>query len=243
MRWQRAAQAVIAVLVLGFIGVLVTTLRQDRVEVPQQPPPERLAPDSTSETHGKVSTRITDPSGKDRFSSTAEGSHIALPGGRQRMSKNVTMRINHPDRPMVVGADELDLLLKDAGTPAEATFKGNVRMTGSGGLNVTAAEATYTERDGVITIPGEVQFSKGRMTGSGLGATYDQNREVLWILSQAKINVTPDKGGQGGLNAVASKAGLARAEHYIVLDGAARIEGEGRITEANVVTIRLTPRR
>ena len=120
-------------------------------------------------------------------------------------------------------------------------FKGNVRMTGSVASTSRAAEATYTERDGVITIPGEVQFTKGRMTGSGLGATYDQNREVLWILSQAKINVTPDKAGQGGLNAVANKAGLARAEHYIVLDGAARIEGEGRVTEANVVTIRLTP--
>ncbi len=40
---------------------------------------------------------------------------------------------------------------------------------------------------------------------------------------------------------MATKAGLARTEHYIVLDGAARIEGEGRIIEANVVTIRLTP--
>ena len=59
MRWQRAAQAVIAVLVLGFIGVLVTTLRQERVKVPQQLPPPRLDPKSTSETQGKGVTRTT----------------------------------------------------------------------------------------------------------------------------------------------------------------------------------------
>ena len=54
------------------------------------------------------------------------------------------------------------------------------------------------------------------MTGSGVGATYDQNREVLWILAKAKIDVAPDKDGQGGLEAVTATAiGLARAEHYI----------------------------
>ncbi len=36
-----------------------------------------------------------------------------------------------------------------------------------------------------------MQFTKGRMTGSGLGATYDQNREVLWILAEAKIDGCP----------------------------------------------------
>src|SRR5687768_1558652 len=211
MRWQRVAQAVIAILVIGFIGVLVNTLRQERVKPPQQPAPERLDKSSTTETHGKGSTSITDPSGKDRFTIDFSGSHIALPGGRQRMSKDVRVKINHPDRPVAVNSDDLDLVLKD-GALAEGTFKGNVNLAGSGGLTVKAAEATYAENTGIITIPGPLQFTKGRMNGSGVGATYDQNREVLWILSQAKIDVTPDKGGNGGLNAVANKAGLARAE-------------------------------
>lgn len=241
MRWQRAAQAVIAVLVIGFIGVLVMTLRQERVNPVQEPAPPPIDKDALSETRGKGVTRITDPSGKDRFVITFAGSHIALPGGRQRISEDVTLTINRPDRSFVVAADDLDLLSKEGTGLVEATFKGNVHLTGAGGLDVKADEATYAENTGVITIPGAVQFSKGRMTGSGVGATYDQNREVLWILREAKVNVAPDKTGTGGLNAVATKAGLARAEHYMVLDGAARIEGEGRVTEANIVTIRLTP--
>ena len=241
MRWQRAAQAVIAILVLGFIGVLVTTLRKDRVKTEQAPPPVRLDPTAITETTGKGVHRITDPTGRERFVVEWDGSHIALPDGRQRMSQNVRLTVNRPDRSFVVNADEVDLLVKKGADVAEATFKGNVRLTGAGGLTVTAAEATYSEKDGVVTIPGAVQFTKGRMTGSGVGATYDHNREVLWILAQADIDVAPEANGQGGLNAVATKAGLARTEHYMVLDGAARIEGEGRIIEANVVTIRLTP--
>lgn len=240
MGWQRAAQAVIAILVIGFIVVLITTLRQERARPQQAPPTPRLDEKSMSETQGKGSTSITDPSGRERFVIDFDGSHIALPGGRQRMSKNVRLTINRPDRSFIVAADELDLLLKGGADLAEATFRGNVRLTGAGGLDVTAAEATYSERDGVVTIPGAVAFTKGRMKGSGIGATYDQPREVLWILDQAKIAVAPGPGGEGGLNATATKAGLARTEHYLVLDGAARIEGEGRVIEANVVTIRLT---
>ena len=59
MRWQRVAQAVIALLVIGFIGVLVTTLRQERGTVPQQPPPDRIAPDSPRETQAAGCTEIT----------------------------------------------------------------------------------------------------------------------------------------------------------------------------------------
>ena len=241
MRWQRAAQAVIAILVIGFVGVLVMTLRQERVKPPQAAPPPRIDEKSTSETQGKGRHRITDPSGKDRFIIEWDGSHVALPAGRQRMSQNVRLTINKEDRSFVVRADELDLVVKDGNTVPEATFKGNVHLAGSGGLDVSAAEATYTDNTGVVTIPGAVEFSKGRMKGSGVGATYDQKREVLWILDQATITVAPGANAQGGLKAVAKKAGLARVEHYIVLDGAARIEGDSRLIQADVVTIRLTP--
>lgn len=241
MRWQRVAQAVIAVLVIGFIGVLVMTLRQERVKLPPAAPLPRLDPKSTAETRGGGTHRVTDPSGRERWRIDF-GTHVALPDGRSKLTDGVVAVVNRDSGPLNVKADEAEVTQKEGSTePRQAVFKGNVRMTGGGGLDVTTAEATYSGTTDVVTIPGAVEFTKGRMKGSGIGATYDQAREVLWILSEAKINVTPDKSGAGALNAVATKAGLARGEHYIVLDGAARIEGEGRITEANVVTIRLTP--
>jgi lipopolysaccharide export system protein LptA len=241
MRWQRVAQAVIAILVIGFIGVLVTTLRQKRVNPKPEPPPPRLATDSKTETRGGGTHRVSDPSGKDRWRIDF-GTHVVLPDGRSRLSDGVTAVINRESGPLHLKADQADVTQKEGSSePKEAQFKGNVRLTGSGGLEVTAAEATYSGTTDVITIPGAVAFTKGRMTGSGMGATYDQGRDVLWILDQAKVDVAPDKAGTGGLKAVGNKAGLARGEHYMVLDGAARIEGEGRVTEANLVTIRMTP--
>ncbi|MBA3637977.1 MAG: LPS export ABC transporter periplasmic protein LptC [Acidobacteria bacterium] len=231
----------IAVLVIGFIGVLVMTLRQDRGKPQPAPPLPRIDPKSTAETQGGGTHRVTDPSGKERWRIDF-GTHVALPDGRSRLTDGVTAVINRDNGPLNLEADEADVTQKEGSSePRQAVFKGNVRLTGGGGLEVTTAEATYSGETDVVTIPGAVEFTKGRMKGSGIGATYDQSRDVLWILDQARIAVAPDKTGAGGLNAVATKAGLARAEHYMVLDGAARIEGEGRVTEANLVTMRLTP--
>ena len=240
MRWQRAAQVVIAVLVAGFVVVLVMTLRKERVEPQKTPPPKRLEPNSTLESQGGGSNTFSDPSGKKRFV-IAWGTHVALPDGRSRLSK-VEVTINRGERPLVITADEADVTQKEGSVePEQAVFKGNVRLSGGSGLDVAASEATYTKTDGMLVIPGPVTFTKGRMRGSGVGATYDQNREVLWILDQAKIAVAAGKDGQGSLDATAAKAGLARAEHYMVLEGAARIDAQGRIIQADQITLRLTP--
>ena len=36
------------------------------------------------------------------------------------------------------------------------------------------------------------------MTGSSVGASYDRQRDVLWMLDQAHITVAPDDKGAGG---------------------------------------------
>lgn len=240
MRWQRAAQAVIAVLVVGFVIVLVTTLRKERVEPPKTPPPKRLDDKSTLESQGGGSNTFSDPSGKKRFV-ISWGTHVALPDGRSRLSQ-VSVTINRGERPLVITSDEADVTQKEGAIePEQAVFKGNVHLSGGSGLDVATSEATYTKPDGMLRIPGAVTFTKGRMRGSGVGATYDQNREVLWILDQAKIAVAAGTDGQGSLDASASRAGLARAEHYMVLEGAARLEAEGRIIQSDLITLRLTP--
>ena len=73
-------------------------------------------------------------------------------------------------------------------------------------------------RTGIVNIPGPVTFTRGRMKGSGVGATYDRNRHVLWLLAEAHITVTPDATGGGAVDASASTAGLARTDNYVKLD-------------------------
>ena len=110
-----------------------------------------------------------------------------------------------------------------------------VKLTSDDGLEVTSDQANYDERTGVVTVPGAVQFTKGRMTGSGVGATYDQNRNVLWLLDRATLNVKPDAAGAGAAEATAKGMGMARNEHFVRLVENAHIVGEGRTLDANEI--------
>ena len=92
----------------------------------------------------------------------------------------------------------------------------------------------------MLNIPGPVVFRRARMHGTGVGATYDFNRDVLWLLEDAHITWIADEKGQGALKATSSAAGLARADHYLKLTGKGHIDGEGRVIDADEITILLT---
>ena len=78
------------------------------------------------------------------------------------------------------------------------------------------------------------------MSCSGVGATYDQARAVLWLLEHAKVDVAPDKDGGGVVHMTAKTAGMARNDHYMKFQGDARIEGQGSIITSDDVTAYLT---
>lgn len=238
MRWQRVAQAAIAVFVIGFIALLATTLRQERSTAPQEPPPARKMPGVPLENPGGGRYRVTDPSGKELWEIDF-GTHAALADDRQQFGGGVTVRINRGDRQFTITAREAEITPSKQGVK-EAVFKGDVRLEDTQGLQMKAAEATYAQADGVIRIPGRVEFSKGRMTGSGREATYDQLREVFWIQQDARVDVAAAADGTGALAATAEAIGMARAEHYIRLLRNGRIVGDGRTVESDEITIRLT---
>lgn len=235
MRWQRVAQAAIALFVVGFIALLITTLRREGTAMPQERPRPREVPDASLENPGGGTHRITDPSGRDRFVIDFR-KHIVLPDGRQRL-QGVEATIRRGDERFVITAHEADVTPPEL---KEAVFRGNVHLTGGGGLEIKGDEARYTDADGVITIPGPVEFKKGRTSGTGTEATYDQSREVFWIRRDAQITVAPGQDGTGALKATAGAIGMARLEHYVRLEGNGRIDGDGRTAEANDITIRLT---
>ena len=242
MRWQRVAQAAIAVFVIGFIAVLVITLRRERAQPPPQEAPERIEENSTIETPKGGIQQVVDPSGRKEWE-LAFGTHVVLTDGRNRFSGGVKATINRGDAPLVITAREADITPPEEGdhaAPKEAVFRGDSTITGSDGLEVKGNEITYTHADALITMPGPVTFKKGRTTGAGVNATYDQNRDVFWIRNQARVNVAPGPDGGGALEASADAIGMARAEHYMRLEGSARIDGEGRTANADSIVVRLT---
>lgn len=238
MRWQRVAQAAIALFVIGFIALLATTLRRERSATPQEPAPERTTPGAPLENPGGGIQEAIDPTGRKRWA-IRFGTHVALANGRQQLGGGVEATINREDRQFVITAREAEITPSDDGVKT-AVFKTDVVVKGTDGLEVKAAEATYTQADGLIRIPGRVEFVKGRTSGSGRDSTYDQAREVLWIQQDARVSVAAGADGSGALEASAGAIGMARLDHYIRLQGNGRIEGEGRVAEADGITIHLT---
>ena len=75
--------------------------------------------------------------------------------------------------------------------------------------------AIYTQSDGIDARAGAGHVHARAHEGHGVGATYDKTRDVLWLLDQARIVVTPDDKGAGGVDIDAGAAGFARRDRYM----------------------------
>src|SRR5204863_6534497 len=71
--------------------------------------------------------------------------------------------------------------------PGLIYLSGGVKTKSSEGLEVDTDQATYDNIQGLATIPGKLTFKRERLTGEGVGATYDRERDILWLLDQAHI--------------------------------------------------------
>ena len=107
-------------------------------------------------------------------------------------------------------------------------LKDEVKLVSSDGLTVETSEASYSTGEGIVRAPEQVTFSRGRLSGRGLGMTYDRARDVLWLLDQAAMSVAPDEQGAGRLEMSAATIGLARRDKYVRLERDVRILRDNR---------------
>jgi lipopolysaccharide export system protein LptA len=235
MRWQKVARLAIALFVIAFAGFVFLAMRHRVAPAPGKPAvtgadPEAIMESGAGERKGFTLGKLTEVLKFDKV--------ITYKDGR---SKFVGVTLTLPDRngrTFVVTADEGELVAPPdkPGDPSVAKVRGHVKLTADNGLEVLGNEADYDGKEGVVKVPGPVTFTRGRMKGSGVGATYDQNRQVIWLLANARINVVPDEAGGGAIDASASTAGLARAENYVKLVGNARLTADTRTAEADEIT-------
>jgi lipopolysaccharide export system protein LptA len=238
VRWQKVARLAIAVFVIAFAGFVFSAMRQ-RVPAPAGAPaasgadPEAITESGPGERKGFNLGTLTDTLKFDKIVTYKDGK-----------SKVLGVTLTLPDRngrTFVVTADEgeLEAPADKPGEPSVAKVRGHVKLTTDNGLEILGNEADYDGKAGVVTVPGPVTFTRGRMKGTGVGATYDRNRQVIWLLADARITVAPDAAGAGAVVASAATAGLARAENYIKLVGAARVTADTRTAEADEITANL----
>jgi LPS export ABC transporter protein LptC len=113
------------------------------------------------------------------------------------------------------------------------TLNGDVRLAASDGLTARTERATYAESDGVVRAPGPIQFARGRLTGNGVGMTFDKNADSLAILDQAVVRMAPDANGAGGVDVASGAATFARRDHIVRFDRGMSVRRGGEVIEAD----------
>jgi lipopolysaccharide export system protein LptA len=236
--WQKRLRLVIALFVVVFAALVVVSLKKGRATSTAVAVPKKIDPQAVFQ--GGAGNFTHTSAGKTSFS-IKFGNQLTYADNRSKFGGGVTATL--PDkngRTVTIQSQDAELTRppgKDVGT---AAFSGGIKLTTSDGIVVTSATATYDDADKITRIPGPLTFKKGRMTGTSVGGTYDQERAVLWLLDQAKVDVIPDKQGNGAIHVTSKTAGMARNEHYMKFVGEARLEGDGQITVADDATAFLT---
>jgi LPS export ABC transporter protein LptC len=227
IRWQQALRAVLALFAIGFAVAVFLAIRE------RQAPP-----------HAGQAAPRTDPKA---IAESTRGESIVARGTQQDYKVEYERLLTYEDGSLrfetvkvaVPGRQGRDLHIAAQRAAVtnqqnDLSMDGDVRLTTSDGLTVTAGSATYQNADGMLRAPGPVAFTQGRMRGQGVGATYDRGRDVLWLLADAKIVVDADPAtGTGQVDVTAGSAGFARRDRYLRFEGAVRLVRDTTVIEAD----------
>lgn len=238
MRWQKLLRGAIALFVVGFAALLVVSFRRGPGKPPEAVAVKKLDPKAV--VQGGAGEDIRMNAGKIAFQ-IKFGSQLTYEDGSNKFLGGVHVVL--PDRngrQITIDSQEAHVTAPPGKQIGTGDFSGGVKLTTSDGITVSTATASYDDGTQITTIPGPLTFRKGRMTGAGVGATYDQTRGVLWLLKDAKVDVSADDKGNGAIHVTSAQAGMARPEHYLKFTGGAHLDGEGHVTTADQATAYLT---
>ena len=232
--WQRRARSVIALVVVAFAIVVVVALSRRMIQPPAQPA-ARTDPGAVVEvTGGRV----------ERFKLSREDVRVAyerqltyVNGSSKLMDVTIAADERAGGRSFTVTGKEADV------GQSESTIHidGDVRLAASDGMSVRTDHASYSDNDGFVRATGPVEFSRGRMAGSGFGMTYDTIRDVLVILDRATVHVAPDERGAGGADIRSGHAAFGRRENNVRFERDVKLQRDGQLTETDAAVAYLTP--
>jgi LPS export ABC transporter protein LptC len=119
-------------------------------------------------------------------------------------------------------------------------LKGSVVLDASDGFRLTTDDATFEESAGLVRAPGKVAFTKGGLSGSGVGMTYDKNNDVLTLLAEPDVTMAGSEGA-AGTSFRSGAAVLDRLRDLLVLSGGGHAQRGEQTFEAETITAHLAP--
>lgn len=231
--WQRRLRLFIGLFAVAFAVVVVFAFKS---RAPTAPPAPMVSPERgvvVESTGGRV----------ERFKLSREDVRVEYQkqltyadGATKLVGVTIVTEDRSDGRSFTVTAKE-GQVSQDESTMA---LTGDVRLVSSDGMTVRTGHASYADNEGIVKAGGPVDFSRGRMTGSGIGMTYDRQRDVLWILNQAVVHVVPDEAGAGAAEITSGTAGFARREKYVRFERSVKVQRAGEVIESDSAVARLS---
>jgi lipopolysaccharide export system protein LptA len=219
MRWQRYARALVAV--IG-IGCAVALYAYSRKKPTHAPPPPQVAVDPEATVQSGAG-RLVRHKGNEEVGTIDYQSTKTYADGRMVFEKPHI--VSSGDRGFEAWADTSETKGKSptVDNPGKMEFTGHVRVHMKDGLELLSDSAVYDDTTGGVDIPGPMSFSRGKMSGRGVGAVYDRGQDLLTVLDQSHIDVAPGEDGKGVMSANAKTVAVDRLHKQTRLDVAATL--------------------
>jgi LPS export ABC transporter protein LptC len=209
--WHKRARLVVALFGIVFAVIVYAAMRERPTAAPASPV-TRMDPKSVLEMYSSMFDRFTEST--KNFEITWERSQTYADGSTKQFGVAIVVH-KAENRTFKVTAAQAETG-KDQ---VEIALEGSVRLEDSDGFFLTADAATYNRKESIASAPGAVRFGKGRMSGSGVGMTYDHANDVLTVADQARVATTDDAGGTT-MDFSAGTATLDRIRHVLELEKA-----------------------
>ena len=231
MRWQKRARLAIAIFGIAFAIIVYAAIGERAAGTPPAAP-ARIDPNAILESEG---AQVQQERGSERdFDITAERSLTYEDGTVKMVGPRISVR-GRQGRDFVLTGGEAQ-----AGqNQQDLQLAGAVKLAASDGFVVTTESASFSQRDGMVRAPGAVQFEKGRMSGSGVGMTYDQAKDLLSLIEQAQVKTT-DESGATQMEFTAGSAVLDRPHDSLTLDGSVHALRDEQVIDGDHVAAKLT---
>ena len=223
-----------AFVAIGVIGVVAYTLRPRETVAPPAKIPN-IDPNALAETRGGDAIQLK-----------GDKRNLRVEFERQTTSKEGENKLhgvkisveNREGRNYVVTGKEAFIGQQNSSFDVH----GDVKLETSDGLVAESQQATYVDAEKIVRVPGAVKFKRGRMSGSGVGFTYDEQRDVMEILDKADVKFAAE-GTAGAMAFTSGTYAYARRDRYMRLANTLHIDREGQQIDATESTVRLFPDR
>lgn len=227
MRWRKTARLAIGLFAVAFAIWVALAFKRRQPPATTPPTVAQTDPNAVVESTGG---RLVRYKGTHEDVVVAFQRQLTYQNGATRLTGvTVTTQPKSGGRSFVITGKEGQV----GDNQSTIKLDGDVRLKASDGLTAATEHASYVDAQGIVDAPGPGTFTQGRLSGSGIGLTYDKNRDMLTVANQAVVHQAADAHGAGELSISAGGATIARKENYIRFDRGMHLARGGQTIEAD----------